>query len=415
MQLPAIILSVVILLSVFLTHGAAFNKPQELNNQNNNQSSFISDLSMGLGRKLLSLKNLGRDNVIIVGDKLQENSAAAALKTKTVADSIKKNVASGAEKIADTGNKITNRVFALHQSLLGQLAENSLNSEKIFKSDNLSAVISDSNLGSGGSILPQSNLNCQLPDESSLTGMAQLVEYLKYNAIVFEKNPDKRWPIASLTKLMTAFVAREKINPDEKIIIREEAAANLSGKTLFKAGEIFYARDLIQAMLVGSSNNAAVALVGSVGEKDFIDAMQRLANDLRMYNTTYIEPTGLSFVNQSTASDLAKLIVYIYKNDPGILEITRQPEIKIQELKSKEYRIVSNVDLFAGFADFIGGKTGFIDEAGHNLVGLFNVNNEVVLTVVLGAANAFDETRTIKSFAEHCNPSNYWLIPQTNT
>ncbi|MBI3638613.1 D-alanyl-D-alanine carboxypeptidase, partial [Candidatus Wolfebacteria bacterium] len=250
---------------------------------------------------------------------------------------------------------------------------------------------------------------CDPIDSSNLTGRATLAKYLNYNLPVFEKNTEKRWPIASITKLMTSVITLEEMNPDEKITISQKAV-NIEGVAGgLKAGEVFSSYDLVKAMLVVSSNDAAFALAESMGEKEFVNSMQRKAAELEMLQTTYVEPTGLSFVNQSTAEDLNKLINYIYKNHPEILKISRERETNMTELKSQKIRILYNVDYFAGQKDFIGGKTGFIDAAGRNLVALFNIQDQVVLTIVLGTNNAFEETKRVKNYVQYCDQPKQWF------
>ncbi|MEK7553127.1 MAG: hypothetical protein AAB504_00325, partial [Patescibacteria group bacterium] len=140
-------------------------------------------------------------------------------------------------------------------------------------------------------------------------------------------------------------------------------------------------------------NDAAVALAEEEGKENFSALMNQKAKELGMKDTYYEESTGLSFLNQSTADDLTKLAAYIYNNHPQILEISRQKQVEITELKSKKSRKLLNINRLAGQPDFIGGKTGYIDESGRNLVAFFNKDNKIILTVVLGAENAFDETK----------------------
>ena len=130
--------------------------------------------------------------------------------------------------------------------------------------------------------------------------------------------------------------------------------------------------------------------------------MQKKAAELKMFQTSYLEPTGLSFINQSTANDLARLVNYARQNHPELLEISRQKEIEIFELKSKKSRKLLSVNRFAGQPDFIGGKTGYIEESGRNLIALFNINGKIILSIVLGADDSFKETEKIKSFIQKC-------------
>jgi len=241
------------------------------------------------------------------------------------------------------------------------------------------------------------NLNngtkCDLQKETSLKSRTALIKYIDYNFNLFAFNSQKRWPIASVSKLMTAVIILEKIGAEKEITINASAVATEGTTGAFKAGEIFKAEDLIKAMMVVSSNDAAVALAEDFGKENFAVIMNQKAKELGMNDTYYEESTGLSFLNQSTADDLTKLATYIYNNYPQILEISRQKEVVIKELKSQKSRKLLNINRFAGSPDFIGGKTGYIDESGRNLVAFFNKDNKTVLTVVLGAENAFDETK----------------------
>jgi D-alanyl-D-alanine carboxypeptidase len=233
---------------------------------------------------------------------------------------------------------------------------------------------------------------------------AALIKYMdyNYNRDVFSKNAEERWPIASVSKLMTAVAALETMGWDEKISISEKAVSTEGIAGSLNAGEIYSVRDLIKAMLVTSSNDAAVALSEAFGEKEFIDAMQKRARELNMLQTTYLEPTGLSFVNQSTAADLSKLVDYIYQNQPELFKISRMKQAQIIDLKSGKAKTLDNINSFAGQVDFLGGKTGYIEESGRNLVALFDVDGRKVLTVTLGSDDSFAETDKLKSIVQSC-------------
>ncbi|MBN2198067.1 D-alanyl-D-alanine carboxypeptidase [Candidatus Wolfebacteria bacterium] len=246
---------------------------------------------------------------------------------------------------------------------------------------------------------------------SSLTAEIILISYLNKssdevnsNEIIFKSNIEKRWPIASLTKLMTSVVALEKMDLEKAIIMNEEAINTEGTIGDFKVGEIFEIKDLIKAMLISSSNDVAVAITESFNEDggNFINEMQRKAAELGMFSTTFLEPTGLSYINQSIAEDLVKLAVYIYFKHPEILEISRQKETIITELISGKSRKIFNINSFAGEEDFIGGKTGFIDEAGRNLIAFFEIDNKLILTITLGSENSIKETGIIKDIIKDC-------------
>lgn len=262
-----------------------------------------------------------------------------------------------------------------------------------------------------GAEIKTPNVFCDFLENPDLTAEIAFVDYFDTSSEpdlkepVFELNIKKRWPIASLTKIMTSIIVLEKMDLEQGIVM-SETAVNTEGMIgNFKQGEIFKLEDLLKAMLISSSNDAAVAVVEIFNAEggNFINEMQKKAAELGMFSTTYFEPTGLSYINQSTAEDLIKLVSYVYSNHPEILEISRQKETIITELRSNKSRKIFNVNNFAGEEDFIGGKTGFIDEAGRNLIAFFKINDRMILSIVLGSDDAFKDTDTIKDAFESCN------------
>ena len=228
-----------------------------------------------------------------------------------------------------------------------------------------------------------------------LEAAAVLVSEIGGYAPYFEENIDKRWPLASLTKLMTAVVALENL-PAEQRIIMSERALNAPGQAgNFAVGEVFTAVDLIKAAIIISSNDAAMALADFYGYDKFIDLMQIKAADLGMRQTTFFDPAGLSVLNQSTANDLEKLVSYILTNHDFIFKNSRATSAAIQEINSGAVRILANNNRFAGAPDFLGGKTGYTDDAGGNLISLFRREDREFLIVVFGTSDRFGATEKL--------------------
>ena len=214
------------------------------------------------------------------------------------------------------------------------------------------------------------------------------------NENIFELNIQKRWPIASLTKLMSSIISIEEIGINNAVDISQKAIdmEGMSGE--FITGEIFRTNDLIKAMLMVSSNDATMALAEKIGEKKFVELMNKKAKELKMAETNFSEPTGLSYLNQSTSADLVKLANYIYFYHPEIFEMSAIKERKIFNLNSTTSKKLININQFTGENNFLGGKTGYIsDETGRNLVAIFKKNDKIILTIILGAENAFEETK----------------------
>jgi len=211
---------------------------------------------------------------------------------------------------------------------------------------------------------------------------------------------DKRWPIASVTKLMTALAADRLYlseKPYELIPITEEMVLTEGNSGGLKAGEVMVADDLIKAMMLVSSNDAAAALAIHYGEDAFVDEMNRIAIELGMVNTKLVDPTGLSVQNLSTVEDLRRLVKFIWEEESYIFEITqREGGVITDRAKGSSWRLES-INEFSGRSDFLGGKTGSIPEAEGNLVSIFEVSErgEQVIIIVLGTEDRFLETENI--------------------
>ena len=89
------------------------------------------------------------------------------------------------------------------------------------------------------------------------------------------------------------------------------------------------------------------------------------------------------------------MVNYIRANHREIFEISRQKETVITELKSGKTKKLISINFFAGKPDFLGGKTGFLEASGRNLISLFNKNGKSILIIILGADNAFKETENL--------------------
>ena len=222
-----------------------------------------------------------------------------------------------------------------------------------------------------------------------------LVRPFGQNYSLYELNANGHWPIASITKLMTAVVAYENSNLDKNITLTNSMLSVDGVAGDFKPGEVFSGKDLMKAMLMLSSNKAAEALAQDFGRDKFMSLMNQKAKELNMTDTYFDNPTGLSVKNQSTANDIYKLATYVYNTHPEILSTTRTIKDYILEAKSHKKRLITNINEFAGTANFIGGKTGYIDESQGNLVSIFNVNKQPVITIVLGSQDRFGDTKKL--------------------
>ncbi len=203
--------------------------------------------------------------------------------------------------------------------------------------------------------------------------------------VLFEKNSSRSVPIASLTKLMTALVFLEQ-KPD----LSRQAEVTLSeirgaGHTQLRRGEIVPLGELLRMSLMSSDNCATrvVARESGLPPSDFIARMNLKAVELGLTGTRFVEFTGLDEHNVSTASDVARLL-HAAANEPLVAEIstTRSHEFR----SDRRRHMIGNTNrLLYGRYEVLGGKTGFIQEAGYCFATWVRTQGRDLIAVVLGA------------------------------
>ena len=223
--------------------------------------------------------------------------------------------------------------------------------------------------------------------EPDLGAAAALVADLKTGAPFLAVNADERWPMASVSKLMTAVVATDLLGLNQRITITETMTAVDPSEQILHVGDTYTVADLLRVMLLPSNNVAAESLAEFAGRAQFLAAMNAKAHAWGMANTYYDDPSGLSAANESTANDLLKLAQQIYANYPQVLAITRMPQATANDLSTGQAVTVKSINNFAGQADFIGGKTGYTDQADGNLLSIFSYEGRPIFVVILGVDN----------------------------
>ena len=213
---------------------------------------------------------------------------------------------------------------------------------------------------------------------------------LQTNQVIYSSHPDLVRPIASITKLMTAMVVLDAHLPlDEKIKVDISHTPEMKGiYSRVRLNSEISRKDMLLLALMSSENRAAASLAHHYpgGYDAFIRAMNAKAKALGMTHTRYVEPTGLSISNVSTASDLIKLLVAT-KQYPllGQLSTTREDmatfsnpgyTLPFRNTNHLVYRDNWNIQLT---------KTGFTNAAGHCLVMRTVINNKPVALVVMDA------------------------------
>lgn len=209
-------------------------------------------------------------------------------------------------------------------------------------------------------------------DLSNLKSSSVMVVRQDDGHLLYAKNTDAVVPIASITKLMTAMVVLEaKLPLDEYIMISTDDIDDIKGtRSRLKVGSRLTREDLLRLALMASENRAASALTRAYpgGTTAFVAAMNEKAMELGMYRSQFVDGTGLSSGNVSTARDLATLVKGAYQY-PLIRQFSTETAYAVTPSNGRtlQYRnsnrLVQNPDWDIGLS-----KTGYISEAGRCLV-----------------------------------------------
>lgn len=207
------------------------------------------------------------------------------------------------------------------------------------------------------------NTNQQL----KVVANAYLVGDLNTGEVILSKNQDEKFPIASISKLMTALISAEIVDLDNNTQVSKRALATPGANGNFRIGEKIKTSDLVYPLLLESSNDAAEIIAEHFGRDAFIKKMNRKANILKMSSTSFEDPSGLSPKNQSTVSDIFKLVGYLNQKKQNLLQITTK-----RSFTNKKHNW-SNISQFLHKDDYLGGKSGYTDEAQQTVVSLFSL------------------------------------------
>ncbi|WP_460837041.1 D-alanyl-D-alanine endopeptidase [Noviherbaspirillum agri] len=229
-------------------------------------------------------------------------------------------------------------------------------------------------------------------DPLDLNSNAALVLDPTSSEVLFEKNSGAVLPIASITKLMTALVVVESgQDMDEVLTVTSDDIDRLKHtSSRLRVGSRLTRANMLHIALMSSENRAASALGRHYpgGLDAFVAAMNTKARTLGMTDTRYVEPTGLSRSNVSSARDLAKLVLAAQQH-PIIREYSTNKEYEVEPGgRSLQYhnsnRLVANPQW-----DIVLQKTGYISEAGRCLVMQTMIDDRAIVMVFLDAKGKF--------------------------
>ncbi len=198
------------------------------------------------------------------------------------------------------------------------------------------------------------------------------------------KNGDARYPIASITKLVTAAVAGEVVGHGEEV-----RAPN---------GERYLLGDLFYPLLLRSDNGVAERIAMHVGKNVFLAHMNAYVHAHGMGASSFSDSSGLSPANLSSANDLVTLAQHLSKDKEYILAMTSEADMTITSVNGSAWN-VANQNKLAKDPHFRGGKLGYTDEAGQTSLAVFNVplagETRPVAVIILNSKDWKQDTRTL--------------------
>lgn len=261
--------------------------------------------------------------------------------------------------------------------------------------------------------MPQADASHRLADVAPLTqpqiasGSAMVVD-LNSNKVIYASHPDLVRPMASITKLMTVMVTLDAHLPmDEMLNVDISQTPEMRGVySRVRLNSEISRKNMMLLALMSSENRAAASLAHHYpgGYEAFIRAMNAKARELGMTHTRYVEPTGLSVENVSTARDLTRLLIAT-KRYPLIGQLSTTHE-DMASFRSPNYTLPfrnTNHLVYRPDWNIQLTKTGFTNEAGHCLVMRTVINQRPVSLVVMdafGKYTHFADANRLRSWME---------------
>lgn len=222
---------------------------------------------------------------------------------------------------------------------------------------------------------------------------------------LFSKNARTQMPIASLTKIMTAIMVIERLDPSDVVTVPLEVIRVDGEKQTLYRGERISVLSLLKMLLIESSNDAAFALghhfQGQTGE-DLIEAMNEKAAFLHMTETKFADPAGLSDEGYSTAEDLIKLIRHSLRREL-MWNIMSEKSTVVTSVDGKiEHKLENTNQLLGVIPNVAGGKTGYTDVALGALVLVVDIpgKNDKIVSIVLGSRERFNDSSKLIDWAK---------------
>lgn len=236
-----------------------------------------------------------------------------------------------------------------------------------------------------------------------ITAVSALTYDMTTNTPLYEKNPEQKVPMASLTKIMTAIVALENPKENDQYIVH---SSDLVGEDIMgvTTGELLTLEELLYGLMLPSGNDAAEVLASNypLGREKFIHAMNNKAKSLGLQNTNFSNPSGLQGdgVQYTTAYDLLVITRYALEHFPLFQKVVSTYEHTLPYNGfHKLFYLTNETNLLTSYPGVKGVKTGYTPEAGLCLVTYLDYDGHRIIGVLLGSNNRREEMRSMLDYS----------------
>lgn len=234
---------------------------------------------------------------------------------------------------------------------------------------------------------------------ANVQAASYLVKNLDTDQIITGKQFQNSLPVASLTKLMTIWTALQHVNPNDVVTVPSGDIVSVSPSLGLVPGDKVLVKDLVQACLVGSANDAADLLGEYVADKTnlpFNELMNQQVTELGMTSSRFSNAMGFdSVVNYSSAKDLALLVGELDKE--GIFTTSGDATgYRFTSELGKEYYVQATNKLISKYPDLMAVKTGYTNLALGSMINILKSENDRWLIIVIGSPDRESDTLKLR-------------------
>lgn len=240
-------------------------------------------------------------------------------------------------------------------------------------------------------------------DLPELTAQSVLMYDLTTNRTLYEKDPDVRHPMASLTKIMTAIIALENRKPDDRYVVTKDDVVGEDSMGV-SPGEVYGLQDLLYGLILHSGNDAAEVLAHNfpTGRSGFIDAMNNKAKALGMFNTHFSNPSGLQGdgPQYTTTADLLIATRFALEHYPMFATVVSTASYDIpQTYDHAAIHLDNETNLLTTYPGVKGVKTGYTPEAGLCLVTYLDYGGHQIIGIILKSEDRRNEMKELLDYS----------------